>query len=120
MLEKVFFYKNFQSIGLVSGSSPIPTGHAKSWQTIFYFYAQKPSLWHIIFVIFDGWVDEATSRYDDLTIEIGAFSLAIFSGTKSMNPNFFFIFGISNLWLNFGREMKQISMWEDFHANIVK
>ena len=30
------------------------------------------------------------------------------------------IFGISNLWPNFRQEMKQISMWEDFRANVLQ
>ena len=47
------------------------------------------------------------------------FSIAIFSETKLVTPNFFFIFGVSTLWPNFRREMKKISPQENFGANVL-
>ena len=81
----------------------------------------------IICMIFNGLVDEVTSRYDDLFVEIRAFFPCFFSKTKSVPtpspppppPHFFCIFGMSNLEPNFRQEMKQISIWEDFRANVL-
>ena len=47
------------------------------------------------------------------------FSTAIFSETKSVTPIFFFIFGVSTLSTKSRGEMKKISPWEDFGANVL-
>ena len=48
------------------------------------------------------------------------FSTDIFSETKSVTPIFFFIFGVSTLSTNSRGEMKKISPWENFGANVLK
>ena len=52
-------------------------------------------------------------------LKLRHFSTAIFSETKSVTPIFFFIFGVSTLSTNSRREMKKISPWEDFGANVL-
>ena len=52
--------------------------------------------------------------------KLGHFSLAFVSETKSVSPEFFSTFPISNLCPNFRRIMKEISMWKDFCANVLK
>ena len=54
---------------------------------------------------------------------LGIFPLPFPPKQSRWPPNFFFIFGKSNLLptrtCNFRKEMKQISMWEDFRVNVI-
>ena len=83
---------------------------------LFHAYAKKSSLYQFISMIFDG---KSMTLYFVITTassQIGHFSSALSSDTKSVTRIYFLNFAISTS----KREIKTFPLWEDFRANVLK